>query len=291
MQEVISQWIGEYWPDETLGNVLLSRGFIVLWCSLIVLYFLICTSWLIKNAIPLLLALKKAIKRLDGFQGEEEFFKRFETYDTWIKGQKRLNHVWCEFTESLVFPPPGSGATVIQNTAEPAEFLNEATILGRNIARRFFQSVPSHLTAGGILGTFLGLAAGIGVAATGLTSGNQEAVTNALGNLLHGASLAFVTSIFGIFFSLVFLVTYRFLISMVLRAQDRWVFTLEGRLRLITPERVALDQLHESQRQTKQLERFNDELVFSIEKALEEKIAQKLTPQLSALVAAVSPEE
>ena len=56
---------------------------------------------------------------------------------------------------------------------------------------------------------------------------------------------------------------------------------------MITPERVALDQLHESQRQTKQLERFNDELVFSIEKALEEKIAQKLTPQLSALVGAV----
>ncbi len=63
--------------------------------------------------------------------------------------------------------------------------------------------MPSHLTAVGILGTFLGLAAGIGMAAEGLTASAQQAVTQALKQLLAGESLAFVTSILGIFFSLV----------------------------------------------------------------------------------------
>ena len=56
---------------------------------------------------------------------------------------------------------------------------------------------------------------------------------------------------------------------------------------LFTVSRLPLDQLREAERQTKQLERFNTDLIFALEQALEEKIAGRLGPQLETLIQAV----
>jgi ABC-type transporter Mla subunit MlaD len=88
-------------------------------------------------------------------------------------------------------------------------------------------------------------------------------------------------------FSLVFLVAERFTLSRLHGALERWVSGLESRLLEVRPESVALDQLREAERQTKQLERFNTDLVFALEQALEEKIAGRLAPQLDKLIQTV----
>ena len=67
-----------------------------------------------------------------------------------------------------------------------------------------------------------------------------------------------------------------------------WVGALESRLERVTPEGVALQQLEQATRTTTQLERFNTELIFSLEKALDEKIAGRLSPQLEQLVEAIN---
>jgi ABC-type transporter Mla subunit MlaD len=268
-------------------EAILTPEFISIWCGLIVLYFAACLAFLARGAIPLGWALRAVHRALDSLNGQQGFTQGFEKYDQAIHSRRLLVHPWAEFVESLVLPEPGSDAP-IQNTGEVSQYLNDSTVIAPRISTIFYRSVPNHLTGAGILGTFIGLAAGVGLASSGLSSGGDPAkVMESLQQLLGGASLAFITSIFGITFSLIFLFLERFTLSGLHGALERWVSGLESRLLEVRPESVALNQLREAERQTKQLERFNTDLVFALEQALEEKIAGRLAPQLEKLIQTV----
>ena len=168
-----------------------------------------------------------------------------------------------------------------------SQYLNDTTVIFPKIPFGFYQAVPNLLTGFGILGTFLGLAGGVGSASSGLSSSNPAEITDSLQQLLGGASLAFWTSIVGIVCSILFVLGERFASRRLHIALDDWVGSIESRLERVTPEGVALKQLEQAKRATTQLERFNSELIFSLEQALEEKIAGRLSPQLERLVEAV----
>ena len=99
--------------------------------------------------------------------------------------------------------------------------------------------------------------------------------------------MAFWTSIAGISASILFVLVERFSSRRLHVELDKWVGAIESRLERVTSEGVALKQLDQAQRATTQLERFNSELIFSLEQALEEKIAGRLSPQLERLLEAV----
>jgi ABC-type transporter Mla subunit MlaD len=272
---------------KSVATIVLTRGFISIWCGLIILYFVMCLMFLARGAISLRWALRIVHRALASINGQHGFTQGFETYDQVVRSRRRLVHPWKEFVESLVLPESGSDAP-IQNTGEVSQYLNDDTVIAPHISTIFYHSVPNHLTGAGILGTFLGLAAGVGLASSGLASGGSPTeVMKSLQQLLGGASLAFFTSIFGITCSLIFLVTERLTLSGLRGALERWVSGLESRLREVTPESIALKQLREAERQTKQLEHFNNDLVFALEQALEEKIAGRLAPQLETLIQTV----
>lgn len=88
------------------------------------------------------------------------------------------------------------------------EYINE-DLLDR-VGMNFFNSgVSGALTGLGILGTFLGLSMGLG-------SFNGEdiyTISDNVGPLLSGMKVAFHTSVYGIFFSLIFNVMYRSIMS------------------------------------------------------------------------------
>ena len=70
----------------------------------------------------------------------------------------------------------------------------------------FFNSgVSGMLTGLGILGTFLGLSMGLGA----FTGDDIFSISDNVGSLLSGMKVAFHTSVYGIFFSLVFNIAYR----------------------------------------------------------------------------------
>jgi len=272
---------------DKLAQVVASNGFIALWCGLLFAYFLINLSLFAIGSLPVMRSLFLANRELLSLKGEKGFTLGFEVYDTDVRKLPKLQRAWSEFVKSLVLPEPGADNLVIRNTAEPSQFINETTIIEPSVRTRFFSSVPSHLMAAGILGTFVGLAAGIGGASQGLTAENPIEVQKALGHLLDGASLAFLTSIFGIGSSLAFMIIERLIITSLNRGMEAWCTSLGGRIRLLIPETIQQDQLREAKRQTLQLERFNNELVFALEQALEEKIAGKLVPKLETLIQAV----
>lgn len=272
-------------PLRAIGDVLVKNEFNAVWCGATLLYFLICLAVLGRRALPIRRALGRVIRPLADTD-KASFASQFEAYAETVCAQRSLRHAWREFDESLVKPGEGD-PQLIRNTHEPGLYFNDGTIVQPVVHARFFDTVPSQLVGLGILGTFLGLAAGVGLASGKLDSGNPAEIQQALSNLLNGASLAFMTSIFGLGLSLVFLWIERLFIGSVHRRLNAWVERLERCVELVTPEKIALQQLDHAKRQSKQLETFNDKLIFALETALDERVGKRLAPELEKVVQAI----
>ena len=94
------------------------------------------------------------------------------------------------------------------NTCDLEEYINE-DLLDR-VGMNFFNSgVSGALTGLGILGTFLGLSMGLG----SFNGDDIYTISDNVGPLLSGMKVAFHTSVYGIFFSLIFNIMYRGIMS------------------------------------------------------------------------------
>ena len=94
------------------------------------------------------------------------------------------------------------------SSCDLGEYINEDLI--DKIGMNFFNSgVPGMLTGLGILGTFLGLSMGLGA----FSGDDIFSISDNVGFLLSGMKVAFHTSVYGIFFSLVFNIAYRSIMS------------------------------------------------------------------------------
>ena len=185
-------------------------------------------------------------------QGEAEFVNAFEKHN---KGMARdFGTAWKEFEETLIHPDPDTNDS-IRNPHEVSRYLNDSTIIFPKVPFDFYRSVPNLLTGLGILGTFIGLAAGVGAASSGLSSNDPGVITASLQQLLGGASLAFITSIVGIMSSMGFVFFERRESRRLHLAVDRWVKSIESCVRRVTSERVATKQLKQLQSAAGSLER------------------------------------
>ncbi len=267
-------------------DFLITNVFVWSYCAGIVLLLGVATERLSRKARSVKAKLLKWTGKLrslgrEDSGAEQGFVRVFEEYDTGMETD--FGTPWQEFVETLIPPYPESGSP-IRNAHEVSRYLNGTTIVAPEVSLGFYRSMPNLLTGFGILGTFMGLAAGVGAARTGLSSGDPAEITSSLQQLLSGASLAFLTSIFGIGSSIIFVLVERRATWSLNLAVDDWVKAIESCLQRVTTEGVALLQLDELRKATKQLTRFNTELVFSLEQALEENIAGRLSPQLERLV-------
>lgn len=91
---------------------------------------------------------------------------------------------------------------------ELEEYINE-DLLDRTAMTHYNSAVSGTLTGLGILGTFLGLSMGLG----SFNGNDIYTISDNVGPLLEGMKVAFHTSVYGIFFSLVFNFVYRSLMA------------------------------------------------------------------------------
>lgn len=92
----------------------------------------------------------------------------------------------------------------LTQTCDLEEYINE-DLLDQIGSSHFNSNLSGTMTGLGILGTFVGLSLGLGA-----FSGNDIfTITENVGPLLDGMKVAFHTSVYGIFFSLVFTFVYR----------------------------------------------------------------------------------
>ena len=173
-------------------DFVLTERFVWSYCGVIVAFALGVAVRLVHRARVLHAQLRALTDELGATDGKAAFASVFEQYNGRVEAAFGLP--WTEFVETLVLPAPGS-SDPIRNTGEVSRHLNDSTIIFPWISFGFYQSVPNLLTGLGILGTFIGLAVGVGAASAGLSSGAPSEITSSLQQLLDGASLAFLTSI------------------------------------------------------------------------------------------------
>lgn len=106
--------------------------------------------------------------------------------------------LWMEFDDSLVV---SGDQKQLFSTLGASYFFNGKTLARGLTGSRLLAAVPSFLVALGVLGTFVGLTVGL----SGLvgTSDEVEALKGGINELISGASVAFMTSVWGVLFSLV----------------------------------------------------------------------------------------
>jgi hypothetical protein len=207
----------------------------------------------------------------------DKFYNSFDTINKSLIENLTFSHSWHEFKEHIIYPSDSdiqSGIAtkfVIKNSIQPDFFFNDECIIEDKIDLRFIDSIPGKLTGLGILGTFVGLTIGIAGATHALgslESSNSENLTSTLITLLQGASLAFVTSVLGISFSMIFSVLEKREINNLKKSLRTFVDNLEKSLKLITNEQIVLE-LHESiKEQNKKFDGFSNDLAIALENAL-----------------------
>jgi len=195
-----------------------------------------------------------------------------------------LGQPWSEFQRNLVHWKTPEGET-ITTPLDVSNFLNEDTLFSARMNRAFYAAVPGLLTGWGILGTFVGLT--LGLQGLSLEGHNVEALRAGVQGLLSGMDVAFTSSLWGILFSII--------LSVIEKVQDhrvqRIIKELQKALGNVVPYRSTetwlADVLWEAQQQTTELKNFNEQLAIDIAAALEERLAERLTPALEKLLEAI----
>ena len=226
--------------------------------------------------------LQPVISHLSRIENADSMPAEFYELEDTIAQSPVMRNPWREFNETLLLVGEHhiTDREVIVNTRRPQQFFSDQTIIRPNLDVRYFNSVPNKLTGLGILGTFLGLVAGIYLASSGIGSNNIDEAKEALSHLLDGASLAFLTSIAGLITSMVFSWREKKLSHTLKGLLNQWNDLLEQRLEFVSSERLNTEILKESRSQSQALNSFSTDLAVSLGQVLNEQVSQPLNETL-----------
>lgn len=184
--------------EVSLVNLLINIGFLVI----IGILFLIstvsfgrlnhCTDELVAAS----LRLQEECKKAGGRSVWSEYQDRKDTF-----GEEELNNAFNKYRLRMKSYQTKRGYV---NSCDIDEFINE-DLLDRVGMNYYNSGIPGTLTGLGILGTFLGLSMGLGA----FNGDDIFTISDNVGPLLSGMKVAFHTSVYGIFFSLIFSFVYR----------------------------------------------------------------------------------
>lgn len=184
-----------------VGHIQSAEGLTALFVLILICVFVISMSY----------ALYKCISAMDHIKFYKDLLKNV-TQDQLASCQRALTQqalaykkdkygkLWKEFDETLVFSPEGSR---VFNTLDAAHFFNTRSLSKGLIENRLLAAVPSFLTAIGVIGTFAGLTLGLSTLEIEQNAG-VDVLRQGIGNMISGASIAFMTSVWGVTLSVLF---------------------------------------------------------------------------------------
>jgi len=258
------------------------------WCSWVFILLVGLVGFLVlgRFTIRCRRSVVQILHKLDEYESPDAFATGFEEFNLWAESNNLLSPGWKEFSMTLITPGPSDPA-LIRRSSPSSLYLNDTTMLG-GMNTRLWNAFPGFLTGLGILGTFIGLAAGMYLAQQGLAWGDVEKMRQALSRLLSGASTAFVTSIVGLIGSVIFSWWEKGSIKDLEHKIGKLNTRLDALISPISFERIAEGAFQEMKIQTGELRRFNSELANAIGAALDERLASRLTPALERLLDSVN---
>lgn len=174
--------------------------------------------------------------------------------------------LWREFDESLVDLPQKER---VCNTLDASHFFNTHTLAKGLTENRLIAAVPGFLTAIGVIGTFAGLQMGLG--ALDLKSGaDTKELTEGIFGMIGGASVAFMTSVWGVVSSVLFNFIEKSLERRIRNAISNFQNKIDFLYPRITAEQ-SLSQIEEFSRQsTEKLGELDEKIGHRLQEAMRE---------------------
>ena len=183
--------------------------------------------------------------------------------------------VWQEFEDSLITRQRDQNLAVVYKTDEASLFFSEERLLEQHLNLRYWNSVPALLVGMGILGTFVGLVWGL-IPFSDINFTQTEEIRNAIQALLSGVSTAFITSVWGMFTSLLFNGLEKWRIGRASRAIVNLQRALDRLFTLTTQEEISFRQEDELTQQTAALRSFSTDLANDIKSAMDNIMSGRL---------------
>lgn len=176
----------------------LSANFVLL----LIVLFSIFLALAIRSAIKARKRTTTLKKLLEDLSPETVALERETLREKSALSGRRVRHLWSEFDETLVESKSDDGLR-LHNVYDADYFFNPATLAPGITESRMLAAVPGFLTAIGVVGTFIGLQLGLSELDIG-SDVRVEEMKEGLAHVISGAKLAFMTSVWGVFLSVLF---------------------------------------------------------------------------------------
>lgn len=184
-----------------MGNLIINVGFLVI---IGILFMISTVSFMRLNRCTdaLLLVTDEIYKAYDAGNRKlwEEYSKKKQPF-----GHAVLDEAFFRYQKKMKSYQTKRG---LVGSCDIEDYINE-DVLNRVGMSYFNSAISGTMTGLGILGTFIGLSIGLG----SFNGNDIYTISDNVGPLLGGMKVAFHTSVYGIFFSLIFTFVYRAIMS------------------------------------------------------------------------------
>ena len=279
--------LANLWPDfgaVMAGNITSAEGLsaaFVLVLLVAVALFSLMALWSYCKAVLHLRFYRSLLKDVSA---DELLEKQREVTNKALQS-KRYGQLWREFDESLVHV---SHRGRLFNTLDSAHFFNTHTISRGLTESRLLAAVPGFLTAIGVIGTFAGLQMGLAALTQNMgdTPDIDQLKTGIFG-MIGGASIAFMTSVWGVFSSVVF----NFYEKMLERSIRSSIAAFQNQVDYLYPRITAEQSLSNiedySRQSTEKLSELDEKIGHRLQEAMREAsntIKQGMEESLTAIL-------
>lgn len=231
-------------------------------------------------------------KTLKPYTPDDLLSKREDVTRKMIKNPE-YQGIWEEFDESLVV-----FGGELHNTLDASHFFNVHSLAHSLADNRLIAAIPGLLTAMGVIGTFVGLQVGLGeISSSGLGTSltGVDEINQGIGNLISSATIAFMTSVWGVGASIIFNFFEKILERNIRSSVFKLQLQIDRLYRRLTPEK-SLSDIESHSRESREImqtlaekigERMQEALVESTDKiknSLVESLEAVLQPSVEALV-------
>ncbi|MGM0502890.1 MAG: anti-phage ZorAB system protein ZorA [Bacillota bacterium] len=211
-----------------------------------------------------------AIKQSDFLKIDKYFSDKGELKDTWNQYEDTIRRI----KDNTVGEQKKNYFATIE-----ADYFFDEEFITNNINIKLFNYIPQLLIALGIFGTFLGLVLGL----EGLEIENASQTQNSIKSLISGVNLSFLTSLYGIAYSILFTFFQKLFIGNLVTE----VNALANQFDLIFPKNTQEDGVkelyNELEKQTSSMESMATDFAEVVDKKISATLEENLGPTLEKL--------
>lgn len=131
-------------------------------------------------------------------------------------------------------------------STEADYFFNEDNVIYKNIPMKVINQITQSLTGIGIFGTFLGIIRGV----SGLNLANNDYIRDSIIVLLSGIKVSFNSSLYGIMFSMILVMTLKIILDITMKKVYRVSEEIEKIMNFYTHENYLQDLVCEIKNQS-----------------------------------------